>query len=305
MENVDELWDLYTKDRQKTGRTHRRGDAMEQGQYRLAVHVCIFNSKNQLLIQQRQPFKKGWPNMWDVSVGGSATAGDSSSQAAQREVKEELGLDIDFSNLRPFFTMNFANGFDDFYIVEKEVELASLILQESEVRRVRWAGKAQVMQMQVQGIMIPYWFLGQLFDIRGSYDVQGERLTKIQAVYAQPLHLASWMNLMEIVKDEIPGLETPEGLERYRQMAIRQMKQGNAACVLDGSRVVGAYIHTRPNVPQPVGLDGGAGVPADAAGACPYGPYSKGNGERGCYRMVVHPEYRGQGILDLALALFP
>lgn len=36
---------------------------MKDGEYHLAVHVCIFNSENQLLIQQRQPYKGGWPNM--------------------------------------------------------------------------------------------------------------------------------------------------------------------------------------------------------------------------------------------------
>ena len=107
-ENTSESWDLYTKDREKTGRTHRRGLPVPEGSYHVAVHICIFNSKNQLLIQQRQPFKKGWPNMWDISVGGSAVAGDSSSQAAQREAMEELGLELDLSAERPFFTMNFS-----------------------------------------------------------------------------------------------------------------------------------------------------------------------------------------------------
>ena len=49
----EELWDVYTKDRVKTGKTHRRGDKMEKGEYHLVVHVCIFNSKNQLLIDRK------------------------------------------------------------------------------------------------------------------------------------------------------------------------------------------------------------------------------------------------------------
>ena len=146
-ENTDEWWDLYTKDREKTGQLHRRGQPVPQGSYRLAVHVCIFNSKNQLLIQQRQPFKKGWPNMWDISVGGSALAGDTSRQAAQREVLEELGLRLDFSNERPFLSMSFSEGFDDFYIIEQDLDLSALHLQQEEVRKVRWADKEEVIQM--------------------------------------------------------------------------------------------------------------------------------------------------------------
>ena len=53
-----EIWDLYTKDRIKTEETMVRGEKITKGFYRLVVHVCIFNSRGEMLIQQRQPFKK-------------------------------------------------------------------------------------------------------------------------------------------------------------------------------------------------------------------------------------------------------
>ena len=75
---------------------------------------------NQMLIQQRQPYKKGWPNMWDLTVGGSALKGESSFQAAERELFEELGIKIDLSEKRPAFTINFENGFDDYYLIDHD-----------------------------------------------------------------------------------------------------------------------------------------------------------------------------------------
>ena len=87
-----ELWDVYDKDRVKTGETMERGSAFADGAYHLVVHVCIFNSKGEMLIQQRQPFKEGWPNLWDLTVGGSAVAGESSGEAAKRELFEEIGI---------------------------------------------------------------------------------------------------------------------------------------------------------------------------------------------------------------------
>lgn len=169
----DELWDLYTKDREKTGKLHRRGDEMKDGEYHLVIHVCIFNSKNQLLIQQRQPFKEGWPNMWDVTVGGSALQGENSFQAAERELFEEIGLKLDLSDTRPNFTINFPQGFDDYYILEHEVDLTALRLQEEEVQAVRWVSKEEVQRMQEEGAMIPYWFLDKLFEIRGTFGAHG------------------------------------------------------------------------------------------------------------------------------------
>lgn len=40
-----ELWDIYDKYRQKTGRTHERGNTMKEGDYHLVVHVWIINDK--------------------------------------------------------------------------------------------------------------------------------------------------------------------------------------------------------------------------------------------------------------------
>lgn len=121
-----ELWDVYTVDREKTGRTWQRGNRLENGDYHLVIHVCIFNKDGQMLIQQRQPFKDGWSNMWDITVGGSATVGDTSQQAAMRELEEEIGLKLDLSNTRPHLTVNFDEGFDDIYLVEADVDLNEL-----------------------------------------------------------------------------------------------------------------------------------------------------------------------------------
>ena len=115
-----ELWDVYDKDRIKTGKTMVRGAEFEPDCYHMVVHVCIFNAKGEMLIQQRQPFKEGWPNMWGITVGGSATMGDSSQDAAEREVFEEIGLKLDLQQVRPHLTVNFDRGFDDIYLIEKE-----------------------------------------------------------------------------------------------------------------------------------------------------------------------------------------
>ncbi len=262
----EEYWDVYTKERVRTGRFHRRGDRMKDGDYHLVVHVCIFNSKNQLLIQQRQPFKKSWSNMWDLSVGGSAVAGDSSSQAAEREVMEELGLKLDLSEYRPVFTMNFKDGFDDYYIVRKDVELSELCLQEEEVQSVRWVEKEEVLRMQREGIFIPYWFIDQLFEIKDthSFDAHGDRRQALRVDFASSENLKSWMNLVEIVKDGFPGLETEEGLEDYRNTTVKNIERGSAVCALDGYIVVGILL------------------------------FSEKHNCISC--MAVHPEYRRQNI---------
>lgn len=161
-----ELWDIYDKGRNLTGRQMQRGSDFNYGDFHLVVHVCIFNSKNEMLIQQRQPWKNGWPNMWDLTVGGSALAHETSAEAAERETLEEIGCKIDLSNERPFFTINFDVGFDDYYLIEQEINIENLTLQYEEVQSVKWASKDEILQLINEGKFIDYWFIESLFDIR-------------------------------------------------------------------------------------------------------------------------------------------
>lgn len=100
-----EIFDLYDENRIKTGQTIPRGSVISDGFYHMVVHICIFSSEGKMLIQQRQPFKKGLSNLWDVSAGGSAVSGDTSRSAAVRELSEELGIDIEPAKLRKFITI--------------------------------------------------------------------------------------------------------------------------------------------------------------------------------------------------------
>ena len=66
-----ELWDIYDIDRVRTGRVAQRGKpasegGLGEGEYHLVVHICVFNGRGQLLLQQRQKDKEGYPNLWDV-----------------------------------------------------------------------------------------------------------------------------------------------------------------------------------------------------------------------------------------------
>lgn len=92
-----ELWDLYDKNRNLLGKDHIRGEILPDDTYHLVVHVWIQNSKGQYLISQRSASRPMFPLMLEC-VGGSVLKGESSCQGAVREVKEEVGLDLDIQN---------------------------------------------------------------------------------------------------------------------------------------------------------------------------------------------------------------
>lgn len=167
-----EYWDIYDIERNKTGKEVIRGDKLKDNEYRLVVHACIFNKKGEMLIQQRQSFKDGWANMWDLTCGGSAIKGETSQMAIDREVSEELGIEI--KSVRPNLTINFANGFDDIYLIEKEVDIDNLNLQYEEVQNVKWATKEEIISMIEENVFIPYYpsLISLLFDTRKQYGVR-------------------------------------------------------------------------------------------------------------------------------------
>lgn len=166
-----ELWDLYDKNRKLTEHTMVRGDEMQPDTYHLVIHVVIFNSKNQMLIQKRKYDKVSNPNIWDISVGGSVTAGETSQQGAMRETEEELGLSIDLHNQLPHLSITFERGYDDIYIVNREADLRTLAVPNEEVSDVKWASIEEIYQMIDDKTFISYRksLIQLLFDMRYQY----------------------------------------------------------------------------------------------------------------------------------------
>lgn len=166
-----EYWDLFDADRGATGQIMRRGDPYPPGGYHLVIHVCLFNAQGELLIQRRQPFKEGWPGLWDLSVGGSAVAGETGSQAARRELREELGYDADFTGILPLLSVSYNGGFDDYYALRTEVAPGALRLQPEEVCDAHWASRGEVLAMIEDGRFIPYYpsLIQLLFDKQTRY----------------------------------------------------------------------------------------------------------------------------------------
>ena len=58
-----EIWDLYDKDRRRTGETMVRGGRVPYGRYHLIVDALFLNSKGETLLQRRAKTKPVMPDM--------------------------------------------------------------------------------------------------------------------------------------------------------------------------------------------------------------------------------------------------
>ena len=154
-----EIWDIYDKDRVKTGKTMPREEfvknmRMADGEYYLAVYVCVINSEGKMLVQQRQPWKIGWPGFWDITAGGAAASGETSREAAERELFEEMGIRADFSDARPHLTVYGENAFHDFYLLRRDVDADGLNVPNDEVAQAKWATRDEIFAMMARGSFV-------------------------------------------------------------------------------------------------------------------------------------------------------
>lgn len=162
-----ELWDILDKDGNVTGRTIERGKPLNSDEYHLVVHVWIRNSKNGYLVSRRTP-NKTYPNMWDT-VGGSALAGETSIEAALREVNEEIGLKLDKANgklIKRLMRKQYDSpDFVDVWFFNCDAEISDLKYQPDEVSDAKWADKDTILNMVKNGEMVDvYTYLDEVLN---------------------------------------------------------------------------------------------------------------------------------------------
>lgn len=145
---MEELIDILDETGIKTGETATRKEVHKKGLWHRAIVVALINNNNQILLQQRSYNKEKNAGMWDISVAGHLSAGDSSKMGAIRELKEELNVDCTENELEYILTYKdqrkiredfIENQFYDFYILNKnDVKISDIIIQESEVEQVKY-----------------------------------------------------------------------------------------------------------------------------------------------------------------------
>lgn len=170
---VSEFFDVIDANRQPTGERKERGSLFEEGKFRQVVHVCLIDEGGRMLLQRRANDKATWPGKWDVSVGGSVIAGETSAQGAAREAREELGIDLDPAALRPAMSFSFPYGYDDFYLIPWTGGHDGFRVPNDEVSEVRWATEREVMALHAAGEFVTFResALHMAFDLAGKRSI--------------------------------------------------------------------------------------------------------------------------------------
>ena len=140
-----EFNDIYDKDRNLTGRVHRRGTRWHPGEYGLVVCVWVYDGKGNVLLTRRAK-GKSFAGTWENS-GGAAQAGENSRQAIARELFEETGIRAGEDEFELIGSDRDRNTHFDFYCIKRTTPLTKIVLLPGETDGVQWASFEQVREM--------------------------------------------------------------------------------------------------------------------------------------------------------------
>ncbi|MDI6865523.1 MAG: NUDIX domain-containing protein [Thermodesulfovibrio yellowstonii] len=154
------------------------------------VHVLVFNSKGELLLQKRASHKDVAPGKWDTSVGGHIMPGEDILTAAKREMLEELGIVSE--NLHFLYTYIHSNNYESELVYTYcTVHEGPFSFNKNEIEEIAFWSIEKMQQLlnfdffsdnfkyeflrylSIYGF-IPFWFSNSLKEMTGSPFFSGD-----------------------------------------------------------------------------------------------------------------------------------
>jgi len=111
-----------------------------------AVHVLVFNSHGELFLQKRSMQKDCFPGAWDSSASGHLDQGEPYDVCAVREVREELGVQLQAAPDRLFRIEACEETGQEFVWVYHCRHEGPFNLHPEEIERGGWYAPAEITQ---------------------------------------------------------------------------------------------------------------------------------------------------------------
>ena len=102
-ERKNQLLVLVDKKGRNLGLATREECHKGNGKTHLAFMAFVLDKDKKIILTKRAKRKSLWGGYWDVSVVSHVLPGETIEEAAERRGREELGIEVDFTNLGAFY----------------------------------------------------------------------------------------------------------------------------------------------------------------------------------------------------------
>lgn len=146
-----ELIQIVDENGNFTGEIMDKEEAHDKNLLHNEVAVFIINNNKQVLLQKRSANKRFNPNKWSLCAG-HVDANEGLENAALRELKEEVGLEIPLEKLHPIAEREFTLGDSNshityFFYTKSNKDEDDFIIQKEELSEVKWFYLDEVINM--------------------------------------------------------------------------------------------------------------------------------------------------------------
>ena len=135
----------------------------EKGLLHRAISILLYNSKGEMLIQQRAKTKYHWPLIWSNAVCSHPRENEDFQDAAQRRLKEELNITCSLKEVYRFIykAKDEQTGLieHEYDVVFKGVYDDEIPFNSDEIESIRWITLDNLSQeIEDQPEIYSFWF---------------------------------------------------------------------------------------------------------------------------------------------------
>ena len=141
-----ELLDIYDSNGNVTGRKIVRGDktaVLDENEHIAVAVIFIENDNGEFLIQKTSQEKGGEFS----STGGHVDSGETPMMAIKREVKEELGFNVDDEQIEEYGFILYDMPIRYLYYLKKNIPLDKIVIQQDEVEYVEYMSVSKINEL--------------------------------------------------------------------------------------------------------------------------------------------------------------
>jgi isopentenyldiphosphate isomerase len=97
---MPELLEIFDPENHPLNYTKERRLVHQDGDWHRTAQVYVVNAQHELLCNLRHPDKDVFASLWDISIGGHLSPGETYTEGAVREMGEELAVTLQPDDLR-------------------------------------------------------------------------------------------------------------------------------------------------------------------------------------------------------------